>query len=760
METASERVDGLSFHTKKPWILSSLHSGEILLWDYRAKSLIRTFDEHYGPVRGLDFHKSKPWFVSGGDDKKIKVWNYETSWCFITLFGHLNNVRTVQFHHEYPWIVSASDDQTIRIWDWKSETCISVLKGHNHEVMCASFHLKDDLVLSASLDQTVRVWDIGALRKKIVSPADDLLVKYVLEGHDSGVNWASFHPTLPLIVSGADDRQVKLWRMNETKACEVVTLRGHMDNVSSVQFHAKRDIIVSVSEDKSIRVWHAGKRTEIQTFQLNHDRFRILAVHPGMNLLAAGHDSGMIVFKLERERPAFSLSGGDSLFYVKDSFLRHYQFSSQEDSQVIPIRGFGTASLNQSPRTLSYSPKEYAVLISSDLYGGFYELYIIPKDRIRKYFVRRKRDIGRSAVFIAKDKFAVLEKSTNRVLVKDIQDKLFKTITLPIRTDAIFYAGTGNLLCISEDTVFVFDLQNKAMLGELRTPFVRYVVWSNDMESVALLSKHAIIIASKQLVHQCTLEETISVKSGAWYDNSVFIYTTLNHIKYGFPNGDSGIIKTLDVPIYITKVAGNTIFCLDREGKNRVITIDATEYILKLSLLGENYDHVMSMIRNSELSGMAAIDYLKQNGLSEVALQFVEDERIRLSLALDITEDEELWEFGIIDIEGLSADEAERDFDDQELATQAAERDFDDALRRRSIQELATQAAERDFDDALRRRSMQELATQAAERDFDDQELATQAAERDSDDALRRRRDFDDALWRILRRSGLLREEE
>ena len=42
----------------------------------------------------------------------------------------------------------------------------------------------------------------------------DAIVKYVLEGHDRGVNWAAFHPTLPLVVSGADDRQVKLWRMN------------------------------------------------------------------------------------------------------------------------------------------------------------------------------------------------------------------------------------------------------------------------------------------------------------------------------------------------------------------------------------------------------------------------------------------------------------------------------------------------------------------------------------------------------------------
>lgn len=37
----------------------------------------------------------------------------------------------------------------------------------------------------------------------------DAVVKYVLEGHDRGVNWASFHPTLPLVISGADDRQVR-----------------------------------------------------------------------------------------------------------------------------------------------------------------------------------------------------------------------------------------------------------------------------------------------------------------------------------------------------------------------------------------------------------------------------------------------------------------------------------------------------------------------------------------------------------------------
>ena len=48
----------------------------------------------------------------------------------------------------------------------------------------------------------------------------DCVVKHVLEGHDRGANWAAFHPSMPLIVSGADDRQIKLWRMSDSKVAQ------------------------------------------------------------------------------------------------------------------------------------------------------------------------------------------------------------------------------------------------------------------------------------------------------------------------------------------------------------------------------------------------------------------------------------------------------------------------------------------------------------------------------------------------------------
>jgi len=56
---------------------------------------------------------------------------------------------------------------------------------------------------------------------------------------------------------------------------------------------------------------------------------------------------------------------------------------------------------------------------------------------------------------------------------------------------------------------------------------------------------------------------------------------------------DHGIIRTLDLPIYITRVKGNNVFCLDREGRPRVLGIDPTEFKFKLALVNRKYEEVI-----------------------------------------------------------------------------------------------------------------------------------------------------------------------
>ncbi|KAI8814129.1 coatomer WD associated region-domain-containing protein [Cladochytrium replicatum] len=659
-ETKTNRVKGLAFHPNRPWILASLHNGSIQLWDYKMGTLIDRFDEHDGPVRGIAFHNSQPLFVSGGDDYKIKVWSWKQRRCLFTLNGHLDYVRTVFFHHEAPWIISASDDQTIRIWNWQSRNCIWILTGHNHYVMCAQFHSKDDLVVSASLDQTVRVWDISGLRKKNSAPKanqlddiqrgqqaelfgnTDVIVKYVLEGHDRGVNWAAFHPTHPLIVSASDDRLVKLWRMSETKAWEVDTCRGHFNNVSSAIFHPRQDLIISNSEDRTVRIWDMSKRTALQTFRREHDRFWIITAHPELNLFAAGHDSGLIVFKLERERPAHQLHQ-HQLFYVRDKAVRIYDFDSLSDQPVMSLRksGLGAGASNTlvpPPRALSYNPAEHAVLITTSQDGGMYELYTLPREvngDIRDIPADAKKGNGHSAVFVARNRFAVLDKQQQQIYIKDLRNETTKQFKAPNGSTDVSFAGGKNVLITTATSVVLYDTEMRQTVSELSVNGVRYVVWSPDNAMVALLSKHTIVIANKKLEQLCLIHETIKVKSGTWDESGVFMYSTLNHVKYALPQGDNGIIKTLDQLVYLVRVKGKSLYCLDRDGKIRTIAIDPTEYMFKLALVRRNYDEVLNIIRTSNLVGQSIIAYLQKKGYPEVALQFVKENKTRFDLAIE-----------------------------------------------------------------------------------------------------------------------------
>lgn len=451
------------------------------------------------------------------------------------------------------------------------------MTGHNHYTMCAQFHPKDDLIVSASLDQTVRVWDISGLRKKHSAPTSmtfedqvvrgnsnqadmfgntDAVVKFVLEGHDRGVNWVAFHPTLPLIVSAGDDRLVKLWRMSgkpqmqilplyfyeakfsaETKAWEVDTCRGHFQNTSACLFHPHQDLILSVGEDKTIRIWDLNKRTSVQSFKRENDRFWVIAAHPEINLFAAGHDNGVMVFKLERERPASAVYQNQLFYITKDKGVRSFDFTKNVESPpMLSLKKLGSPWM--PPRTLSYNPAERGILVTSPTDNGTYELVNLPRDASGAVEPTDiKRGLGNSAIFVARNRFAVFTQATQQVDIKDLTNVTTKTIKPPPSTTDIYFGGTGCLLMITPTQVSLYDIQQKKQLAELAVNGVKYVIWSSDGLYAALLSKHNVTIVTKSLEQVSTLHETIRIKSAAWDDAGVLLYSTLNHIKYTLLNG-------------------------------------------------------------------------------------------------------------------------------------------------------------------------------------------------------------------------------
>lgn len=640
-------------------------------------TLIDKFDDHDGPVRCVAFHPTQPIFVSGGDDYTIKIWSTKTRKCMFTLNGHLDYVRTVFFHNELPWIISASDDQTIRIWNWQNRKEIACLTGHNHYVMCAQFHPKQDLIVSASLDQTVRVWDISNLIKKHSAPSNsinnnninnpygnhssmmnqydnrnsipqqdmfgntDAVVKYVLEGHDKGVNWASFHPELPLIISGGDDRSVKLWRMSDSRAWEVDGCRGHTNNVPCVLFHPTEDLIISVGEDKTIRTWDLNSRSPVKQFKRENDRFWMIVAHPNINLFAACHDSGVMVFKLDRERPASTLNITNNsiqeLFFINnDNQLQKYNYLSNNIS--LPLLSLKKISLPWNKiKNISYNPSENSLLIQSgDADNGIYSYFNLPKEIVGALEPSIKGEgKANSAYFIARNRFVTFSKSNHKLDIHDLNNNITKSITLDDDVKDIIPANPGNILLLKNSNVILYDVQQRKELNSIQMNNAKYSVWSNDNQYLAIYSKHTIIIVNKKFEIIMSMHETIRIKSAAWDDSNVLIYSTLNHIKYVLLNGDKGTIKTLDNTIYITKVNNSNCYCLNRKGEIELIKIDPTEYRFKKALINKKFNEVLRIISNSNLVGENIISYLKKSGYPEVALQFVQDPESRFDLAIE-----------------------------------------------------------------------------------------------------------------------------
>ncbi|CAI5443286.1 unnamed protein product [Caenorhabditis angaria] len=87
--------------------------------------------------------------------------------------------------------------------------------------------------------------------------------------------------------------------------------------VKGISFHPSRPwIVISLHSDviqlvdfvdKRIRVWDMQKRTRLHVFRHENERLWVVAAYPSLNMFAAGHDNGMVVFKIQTERPAYEI---------------------------------------------------------------------------------------------------------------------------------------------------------------------------------------------------------------------------------------------------------------------------------------------------------------------------------------------------------------------------------------------------------------------------------------------------------------------
>ncbi|PRQ50841.1 putative transcription factor WD40-like family [Rosa chinensis] len=285
----SERVKSVDLHPTEPWMLASLYSGTICIWNYQSQTLEKSIKVTESPVRSVKFVARKHWIITGADDKFIRVYNYNTMEKIKEYEAHTDYIRSVTVHPTLPYLLSCSDDKVIKLWDWEKDwECTQVFEGHSHYVMQVAFNPKDtNSFASASLDGTIKTWNIGSSAPN-----------FTLQGHSKGVNCVDYfvHSDKTYLLSGSDDFTAKVWDY-ETTSC-VQTLEGHENNVTTVSVHPELPIIITTSEDGTVHIWNAT--TFSLEHKLNYGLERVWAIghKKGSYKVAFGFDNGTTIVKM------------------------------------------------------------------------------------------------------------------------------------------------------------------------------------------------------------------------------------------------------------------------------------------------------------------------------------------------------------------------------------------------------------------------------------------------------------------------------
>ncbi|KAF7432578.1 hypothetical protein PC9H_004520 [Pleurotus ostreatus] len=642
----SDRVKGVDFHPTEPWLLTGLYNGTVNIYNHETGALIKTFEVAEVPVRCVKFIARKNWFVAGSDDFQLRVFNYNTHEKVTTFEAHPDYIRCLAVHPSASIVITGSDDMTIKAWDWeKGWKNIQIYEGHTHYIMNLAFNPKDtNTFASACLDRTVKMWSIG-------SPTPN----FTMEAHEKGVNYVEFYPGAdkPYLVTTGDDKTVKVWDYL-SKSC-VQTMEGHTNNVSFAVFHPNLPIIISGSEDGTVKIWNSGTYRIENTLSYALERAWCVSLRKSANEVAVGFDEGVVIVKLGRDEPTFSMDHSGKLIYTRNNEVMSGNLQLISDESVtegaripIPVKEIGTTEV--FPTSLIHSPNGRFVTVVGD---GEYITYTA--------LAWRNKSFGNGISFAwAPDSntYAVLESKVKLKVYKNFKERggvgmkgvgswsmdalhggtllgargagfvMFwdwdsGEIVRRIDVDAkqVYWSGTGSLVAIAaEDSFYILRFDRDA--------------YNEKLEEGAQITDEGVEEAFEVIA-----DVPESVRTAKWIGDCFIYTTTTNRLCY-FVGSESYTISPFDTPLYLMGYipAHNRVYLADKD-------VNVFSYSLSLSMVEyqtailrgdmESATEILPTLPKEQLNKVAR--FLESRDLKELALQVTTDpdHKFDLSLQLD-----------------------------------------------------------------------------------------------------------------------------
>ena len=175
-------------------------------------------------------------------------------------------------------VVTSAFDYTVAIWEngIKRRSWVA----HEQMLVSAEFSPKGTLLVTGSQDKLVKLWD-----------ADTGTLKRTYMGHMAGVSHAVFSPDGKRIASASEDGTIRIWDAADDQKSPLILKGGHTGVITSLAYHPDGSLLASGGKDGVIRVW--STKTGLAVGKLighTSSVFRVAYSADGRQLLSGSED--------------------------------------------------------------------------------------------------------------------------------------------------------------------------------------------------------------------------------------------------------------------------------------------------------------------------------------------------------------------------------------------------------------------------------------------------------------------------------------